>query len=144
MSETWIIKDTAPVDAASRSLSVNAAFQTDGADYTGITMDDGTVYYSYLDGEYEAFARVASFTDDSAFVWTAAAFKTLIFDTAPTGELLTWLTKNADKQPPKEYLTNEDDLMKIADAIRAAGGTTEPLTYPDGFVAAIEALAAGT
>ena len=36
-----------------------------------------------------------------------------------------------------EYLTNDTDLKKVADAIREKGGTTEKLTYPSGFAAAI-------
>ena len=36
-----------------------------------------------------------------------------------------------------EYLTNDTDLTKVADAIRAKDGTVEQLEYPDGFVAAI-------
>lgn len=42
-----------------------------------------------------------------------------------------------------EYLTNTTDLTKVADAIRTKGGTTDPLIYPDGFVAAIESIQAG-
>ena len=42
-----------------------------------------------------------------------------------------------------EYLTNDTDLTKVADAIRAKGGTTEKLIYPDGFVTAIEGIQSG-
>lgn len=39
-----------------------------------------------------------------------------------------------------DYLTNDADLKAVADAIRDKGGTSVPLTYPDGFVAAIGAI----
>lgn len=39
-----------------------------------------------------------------------------------------------------DYLTNDTDLKKVADAIRAKGGTTAPLVFPDGFSAAVEAI----
>ena len=39
-----------------------------------------------------------------------------------------------------EYLTNTTDLTAVANAIRAKGGTTAPLVYPDGFVTAINAI----
>ena len=39
-----------------------------------------------------------------------------------------------------DYLTNDADLKAVADAIRAKGGTGEPLTYPGGFASAIEAI----
>ncbi len=42
-----------------------------------------------------------------------------------------------------EYLTNTTDLTKVASAIREKGGTSDQLIYPDGFVAAIEAISSG-
>lgn len=42
-----------------------------------------------------------------------------------------------------EYLTNNTDLTKVANAIRAKGGTTEQLIYPDGFVTAISNIPTG-
>ena len=42
-----------------------------------------------------------------------------------------------------EYLTNTTDLTKVAAAIREKGGTSDPLVYPDGFVAAIQAIQTG-
>ena len=42
-----------------------------------------------------------------------------------------------------EYLTNTNDLTSVANAIRAKGGTTELLTYPDEFVTAIHAIQTG-
>ena len=42
-----------------------------------------------------------------------------------------------------EYLTNIADLTAVADAIRAKGGISDPLVYPDGFVTAIQAIETG-
>lgn len=39
-----------------------------------------------------------------------------------------------------DYLTNDADLKAVADAIRAKGGTSAPLTYPGGFASAIEQI----
>lgn len=39
-----------------------------------------------------------------------------------------------------EYLTNDADLKKVADAIRTKGGTSAALKYPDGFTSAIGAI----
>lgn len=38
------------------------------------------------------------------------------------------------------YLTNTNDLMQVADAIRQRGGTSEPLEFPSEFVSAIRAI----
>lgn len=43
-----------------------------------------------------------------------------------------------------EYLTNDTDLKKVADAIRTKGGTTDPLVYPDGFAEAIGNIQTGS
>lgn len=42
-----------------------------------------------------------------------------------------------------EYLTNDTDLKKVADAIRTKGKTSAELLYPDGYVSAIEAITTG-
>lgn len=43
-----------------------------------------------------------------------------------------------------EYLTNDTDLKKIADAIRTKNKTSAALSYPDGYVSAINAITTGT
>jgi hypothetical protein len=35
------------------------------------------------------------------------------------------------------YLTTDTDLIAVADAIRAKGGTSSSLSFPDGYVSAI-------
>lgn len=42
-----------------------------------------------------------------------------------------------------EYAVNTADLTAVADAIRAKAGTSEGLSFPDGFVATIAAIPAG-
>ena len=144
MSQTWVIKDTAPVDEASRTLNqTNILFTSDNkrGTYIGIfNTPGGDAVLSY--GDIGDVAGMNMGSGDTSFVWGKEAFKTLEFDTAPTGELLTWLQKNADKYDP-EYLTRESELTSVANAIREKGGTTDPLIYPDGFVTAIESIEAG-
>ena len=145
MSETWVIKDNAPVDEASYVLpKTGISFTSGGEKFVGIeTYDDGAaalflIYY----GNNNTTKQPAAFDyslGEAQFYWNAPAYKTLEFDTAPTGELLAWLQKNADKQD-KVYRTTESELKKIADAIRSVGGTADPLVYPDGFVTAIGTL----
>lgn len=43
----------------------------------------------------------------------------------------------------KEYLTNETELKAVADAIRAKSGGDAPLSFPDGFAAAIAGISTG-
>lgn len=42
-----------------------------------------------------------------------------------------------------EYLAKSEELTAVADAIRAKGGTDAQLTFPDGFVGAVQAIATG-
>lgn len=43
-----------------------------------------------------------------------------------------------------DYLTTDQEIASIANAIRTKGGTSSSLVYPDGFVSAIEAISTGT
>lgn len=142
MSETWVIKDTAPVDESSRELATQqCSFASNGQSFGSISIVDpeaGAIYVLKYDEFEVAGAEVG--LGSYAFDWSGnEAYKTLVFDTAPTGELLAWLQKNADKQD-KAYLAKESELKDIADAIRSVGGTTDPLVFPDGFAAAIGTL----
>jgi hypothetical protein len=42
-----------------------------------------------------------------------------------------------------QYLTNTSELTSVADAIREKGGTSAPLTYPFGWVSAIQDIQTG-
>ena len=42
-----------------------------------------------------------------------------------------------------EYAVNSEDLTSVADAIREKGGTGNPLSFPAGFVAAIQSMQVG-
>ena len=42
-----------------------------------------------------------------------------------------------------EYVVNGEDLVSVADAIREKSGTTEGLTFPDGFVETVGAIDTG-
>ena len=57
--------------------------------------------------------------------------------TDPT--LIAWLESTAERIYTS-YKVNEPDLTAVADAIRSKGGTTDPLTFPNGFIDAINAL----
>ena len=145
MSEIWVIKDTAPVDEASRTLNqTNILFTSDNKRGTYISIYDPSGSAAVLVyGNIGDVAGMELVSGDTAFTWVNEAYKALEFDTAPTGELLAWLQKNADKQVDTEYLTNTAELTAIANAIREKGGTSAQLVYPTGFVSAIQAIQTG-
>lgn len=41
------------------------------------------------------------------------------------------------------YITTDTELTSVANAIRTKGGTSSSLTYPNGFVSAIENIPSG-
>lgn len=42
-----------------------------------------------------------------------------------------------------DYVVRDTQLTSVADAIRAKGGTSDPMSFPDGFVSAVEAIPTG-
>ena len=96
MSQTWVIKDTAPVDEASLTLATtNISFTTNNQKATSIGIDNQDVAYVLV---YGGIGEVAGYDPGlgTAFMWdNNDAYKTLEFDTDPTGALLLWLQKNA-------------------------------------------------
>ena len=143
MSQTWVIKDTAPVDEASLTLATtNISFTTNNEKATSIDIVQDELIVMLIYGGVDSVAQL-DLSVSSSFEWYNDAYKTLEFDTAPTGELLAWLQKNADEQSDPEYLTLKSELTLVANAIRAKGGTTEPLAWPDGFATAISGIETG-
>lgn len=98
VTETWVIKNNAPVDEASLTLATtNISFITNNQKATsiGIIQDGLSVMMSY--GGIGAIAQF-DLSVTPAFEWYNEAYRTLEFDTPPTGDLLTWLQANATKQ----------------------------------------------
>lgn len=129
MAETWVIKS----DASGAFATTQIAFTSNGQKFTSIgAVYDGSAF-SLLYGNNEIAIDPGV---GGGYEFYNEAYRTITFDTPPTGELLTWLQSNATRQVV-EYLTTETDLIKVANAIRAKSGTTAKLSFPDGFVQAI-------
>lgn len=137
MAETWVIKSDATGEFATTQIS----FTSNGQKFTSIGANDssGVAMILYYDS-YEV-AGYDPGTGPYVYEFDNEAYRKLTFDTPPTGELLTWLQANATRQVQVvEYLTTETDLIKVANAIRAKSGTTSKLSFPDGFVQAINSI----
>ena len=96
--ETWVIKDNAPVDEASLTLATtNISFTTNNQKATsiGIIQDGSSVMLIYGGIDIVAYFDPGG---SPVFEWYNEAYRTLEFDTPPTGDLLTWLQANATKQ----------------------------------------------
>ena len=103
MSQTWVIKDTAPVDEDSYVLNkVDISFTSGGEKFSSIEIySDGVVLFLDYHRDNHTTEEPAAMDlsmGETQFYWNAPAYKTLVFDTPPTGDLLTWLQANATKQ----------------------------------------------
>ena len=88
MAETWVLNTTGTVPSSVFRVS----FTSNGKSWSGIVGQDQHLMYM---GDYSS-------TDAYYNGWTNSAYRTLVFDTAPTGDLLTWLQANGQKQSEPE------------------------------------------
>ena len=103
MAETWVLNAT--ISFPSSALS--GAFTSNGTSFTGIQrVPSGMATYL----SYTSFA--GGLTNSTRVYengsWVNDAYRTLVFDPAPTGAMLTWLQANGVKQsdPEPETPTN--------------------------------------
>ena len=88
--ETWVLNDTLTLSAFSYSVNF---VDEDSASYVGIEArfnQDIMGMALYYDGYWLVY--------DVYGGWFESAYRTITFETAPTGDLLTWLEANAVKQ----------------------------------------------
>ena len=161
MSEIWVIKDNAPIGLDTFD-SADLNFRSNGQRFVRIQIFSNANYNpgteetriswalryfvtksssDYVQVTSPTLVSVNDTPTGNTWSFTDEAYRTIVFDTAPTGKLLAWLQKNADNRT--EYLTSASELTSVANAIRAKGGTSASLVYPDGFVTAIQAILLG-
>lgn len=104
MAETWVLNATITVPSA----SFTASFTSNGTSFTGLQRYNrfGMAYTvnSYQKTEVYVYSNGSGyFVDD--------AYRTLVFDPAPTGDMLTWLQANGVKQSDPEPETPTNSCM---------------------------------
>ena len=102
-TETWVIKS----DAVGELVTTQISFTSNGQKFTSIGAEynaDVVISLIYDNNEIALFAPGAS----SGFEFYNEAYRTITFDTPPTGALLTWLQSNATKQAAT---INEKDFL---------------------------------
>ena len=96
MAETWVLNATISLP----SSPLSGTFTSNGNSFTGIKSAGS--YNTYL--SYTLFAggttRYTKVYQNGR--WINDAYRTLVFDTAPTGDMLTWLQANGQKQSEPE------------------------------------------
>lgn len=89
MAETWVLNAT--ISPPSSELS--GVFSSNGNSYSGISGYD-ILYYLTGSSTQSVYSIYEGWIDD--------VYRTLVFDTAPTGDMLTWLQANGVKQSDPE------------------------------------------
>lgn len=96
MAETWVLNATISLP----SSSLSGTFTSNGNSFTGIkSAGSSNKYLSYtlFEGGITRYTKVYQNGR-----WINDAYRTLVFDTAPTGAMLTWLQANGQKQSKPE------------------------------------------
>lgn len=91
--ETWVLNENLPGSPSLSKQSIN--FKSNGVNYVALEWStpnagkDVMLYYTDTTN-YDIVCDVGT--------WTDVAYRTITFDTAPMGDLLTWLQANGTKQ----------------------------------------------
>lgn len=131
MSEMWVFNNTLRI---TRALSSTGGFTSNGETFSLMkTTTDGRLQF------YGASGTHMDVYENNTWVTGIGDYKTVTFSEEQVDLFRSWLESNATRQVV-EYLTTETDLIKVANAIRAKSGTTAKLSFPDGFVQAINSI----
>lgn len=107
-SETWVLNSTAGPGNIDANVTFNAEFTSNGLSFSSITLS------ANIRRQIRYDSTVVKAAD-----WTSQAYRKLTFATAPTGDLLTWLTANGVKQPANLAVQPSKDVTITSN------GTTE-------------------
>lgn len=125
--ETWVLNDNLNTAKALEKTEIN--FTSNNTQYTALQYKRGTLSYYTVDGSLIDIANPLPEPEGTSWVYPAC--KTITFETAPTGDLLTWLQANGTKQggTTAHTLTWSDNTI----AVTVNGNTaTSPYTLSNG------------
>ena len=116
--------------------------------YSYLPEEPGQYYrkIKWESNELQYITQLDGYTVYTSGAWVDESYRDLVFgasqvlDDSDYAWLLTWADEVTEDTV---YTTQASSLTAVADAIRAKGGTSAALTYPDGFVSAIENIAGG-
>ena len=149
MAEIWVLNEE-PI-FSQEYLSFNAVFTTDNIEMDRIEIEiehipeiPGSSIKKILYTQKILSGMVPNIYtayDSSTRGWDKTAYRTLVFETAPTGDLLTWLQANGTKQVTSKKLTKlkykASDVCQLLDkskypATKTSNGIT--FTNNDGVI----------
>lgn len=102
MAETWVLNESLNLTG---NASYIASFTCNGTVYAGIHTTTSVVTYLFNTtqmGGQRVYTR---------YGWDNEAYRTIVFDESPSGELLTWLQRNGTKQVEPEPTTPKNTCL---------------------------------
>lgn len=126
--ETWVLNDKLHFGAKSWSYNVN--FTSNGNSYNTFAFNFSSPLEAYL-------VYGSTNVYDTNSYWTNDAYRTITFETAPTGALLTWLQANGTKQggTTAAHTLTIEEQFSYGDNITVNGNSvTSPYTLQNGDV----------
>lgn len=141
MAQTWVLNEDMPFSSSVILPATQINFISNGVSYSNIQVSLDTSSPSIQIIYSKSGIGVVPYqkTTSGGSAWTDEGYRIVTFQTDPTGDLLTWLKKNATQQ----LLCDANDMTAVADAIRTKAGSTAALAFPDGFVSAVNGIETG-
>lgn len=124
MAETWVLNDVLVITGTVVEY-MEIGFTSNAKEWTGISIDSGVVTYVGTIDSIEAYQ------EERPRRWLDQAYRTITFDTAPTGNLLTWLQANGVKQGKhtNKVVVNDETILDLTQ------DTVTPATLAKGATA---------
>lgn len=94
---TWVINDDSALLDSLTKVEANIKFVSNGESFDGLVCSQGR-RYSYISYSTGATRKKVWDSDGGWDGISSQAYRTIIFDEEPTGDLLTWLQANATPQ----------------------------------------------
>jgi hypothetical protein len=99
MAETWVLNSTITGNG-----EFTADFTSNGKSFSSIAVSSSiTSYVEKMGGNVIVYTKRSG--------WNNEAYRTIVFDTSPTGNLLTWLQANGTKQGEPEPTTPKNACL---------------------------------
>lgn len=95
MAETWVLNER--LDPVLQLSKKTISFTSNGQTCTAISFQSRKLVYYTTRGSLSVYIPQAS-----SAIWISSAFRTITFDSTPTGSLLSWLQTNGTKQSEPE------------------------------------------
>ena len=120
MAETWVLNER--LDPVLQLSKKTIPFTSNGQAYAAISFQNRKlVYYT---NPYSSSGTTAYSPRGASEYWINDAYRTVVFDSTPTGSLLSWLQKNGTKQVEPEPTTPKNVCLIDGTAYSIKGGKT--------------------